>query len=76
MTQPDPQLTAIRLLQDHLTAHNLRGTRVVPLEDGNMRVMWRALSAIDVAGPAPGEDPVAWAEGASRFVLSQIAPYR
>ena len=73
----DPQLlTAIRLLQDRLLAHNLRGVRVTPAPGGMIAIHARALDVGEVPGPRPGEDGVAWAEGTARMILSRIAPYR
>lgn len=73
----DPQLlTAIRLLQDRLTAHNLRGVRVTPGPGGMVEVRSRALPVGEFPGPQPGEDGVAWAERTALAVRSRFAPFR
>lgn len=73
----DPQLlTAIRLLQDRLMAHNLRGVRVTPAPGGMVEVRARALSVGQVPGPQPGEDGVVWAERTAQTIRSQISPFR
>lgn len=68
----DPQLlTAIRLLQDRLTAHNLRGVRVTPAPGGMIDVHARAFEIGQLPGPQPGEDGVAWAERTAQAILSR-----
>lgn len=72
----DPLLIAIRLLQDRLLAHNLRGVRVTPAPGGMVEIRARALEVGQVPGPRPGEDGVAWAEATAQMVRSRIAPFR
>jgi hypothetical protein len=76
VSRDDPQLIAIRLLQDELTAHNLRGARVTAAPGGGVQVLVRARPAIAAPGPAPGEDPRRWAQATARLVLSRVAPWK
>lgn len=73
----DPQLlTAIRLLQDQLMRHNLRGVQVTAAPGGMVAVRSRAQALGELPGPQPGEDGVAWAERTAQVVLAQFAPFR
>lgn len=72
----DPQLTAIRLLQDRLLAYNLRGVRVTPAAGGMVEIWARALLIGQFPGPAPGEDALQWAEATAHAVRSRYAPFR
>jgi hypothetical protein len=72
----DPQLIAVRLLHSELLRANVRGARVTPAPGGGVEVLLRAFPVIEAPGPAPGQDPRAWAQATTRLVLERVAPWK